>query len=220
MTTVDQRWAVGPRRGAVGGALLVVPLLVAANAVYGGVGLVLDGLGMPPEWLERLPVDTWTWPGVALLGTVALPQLVAAWFVWRHDPRAGVVALAAGVALVLWIVVQVLLLQRYFFLQPVITGLVPLYANRRAAKRAPPAGAALDQSCPRIARGATRGDSVTPSDRIARPSQHPGRGDPVRHTRKRAAPQLRWSAGIFGARQADLVERAVCVLFSGSARGD
>lgn len=123
MTTVDQRWEVAPRRGASGGALLVVLLLVAANAVYGGIGLVLDGMGMPLEWLERLPVDTWTWPGVALLATVALPQLVAAWFVVRRDPRAGVVGLVVGAALVLWIVVQVLLLQRYFFLQPVIAGL-------------------------------------------------------------------------------------------------
>ena len=123
MTTMDQRWEVAPRRGAAGGALLVVLVLVAANAVYGGIGLVLDGMGMPLEWLDRLPVDSWTWPGVALLATVALPQLVAAWYVGRRDPRAGVVGLVAGAALVLWIVVQVLLLQRYFFLQPVIAGL-------------------------------------------------------------------------------------------------
>jgi hypothetical protein len=57
---------------------------------------------------------------VALLATVAVPQAVAAWFVWRHDPRAGAVGVLAGLALVLWIVVQLLVLQRYFFLQPVI----------------------------------------------------------------------------------------------------
>lgn len=123
MTTVPQGWDVAPRRGWAGGALLVVLLFVAANAVYGGIGLMVNGMGMPLEWVERLPVDTWTLPGVALLLTVAVPQLVAAWFVWRHDPRAGVVGLVAGAALVLWIVVQLLLLQRYFFLQPVIAGL-------------------------------------------------------------------------------------------------
>jgi hypothetical protein len=120
MTTVPQRWDVTPRRGWAGGALLVVLVLVAVNAVYGGVGLVVNGMGMPSEWLDRLPVDTWTWPGVALVLTVAVPQLVAAWFVWRKDPRAGVVGLVVGAALVLWIVVQLLVLQRYFFLQPVI----------------------------------------------------------------------------------------------------
>ena len=122
MTTTEHRWRVAPRRGAAGWGLLVVLVVVAANAVYGGVGLIVDGIGMPSTWLERLPVDTWTWPGVALRATVALPQLVAAWFVWRRDPRAGVLGLAAGAGLVLWIGVQVLVLQRYFFLQPVMVG--------------------------------------------------------------------------------------------------
>ena len=58
------------------------------------------------EWLSRLPVDTWTWPGVALLVTVAVPHLVAAWLVWRHDTWAGVAGVVVGAALVLWIVVQ------------------------------------------------------------------------------------------------------------------
>ena len=60
---------------------------------------------------------------MALLVTVAVPQLVAAWLVWRHDPWAGVVGALVGAALVLWILVQLALLQRYFFLQPVIAGI-------------------------------------------------------------------------------------------------
>ncbi len=120
MTTVPARWEVAQRRGWAGATLLGLLLFVAVAAVYGGVGLVVNGLGMPVEWLDRLPVDTWAWPGVALLATVAVPQAVAAWFVWRHDSRAGAVGVLAGLALVLWIVVQLLVLQRYFFLQPVI----------------------------------------------------------------------------------------------------
>jgi len=82
-----------------------------------------NGLGMPLEWLSRLPVDTWTWPGVALLTTVAVPQLAAARLVWRHDTWAGVAGVVVGAGLVLWIVVQLAVLQRYFFLQPVIVGI-------------------------------------------------------------------------------------------------
>lgn len=112
-----------PGRGPAGNALLVVLVLVALNAVYGGIGLVVDGMGMPDEWLEHLPVDSWVLPGVALLLTVAVPQAVAAVAVWRAGERAPVVGSLAGAALVLWILVQLLLLRRYFFLQPVIAGL-------------------------------------------------------------------------------------------------
>ena len=117
------RWKVGRSKGWEGATLLGLLLFVGAGAVYGGIGLMVDGMGMPLEWLDRLPVDSWTWPGVALLVTVALPQLAAAWLVWRHDRRAGAVGVLVGAALVLWIVVQVALLPRYFFLQPVIAGI-------------------------------------------------------------------------------------------------
>lgn len=104
-------------------SLVVVLLIVAANAVYGGVGLMVNGLGMPQDWLARTPFGTWTWPGVALLVTVAAPQLLAAALVLVSDRRAALVALVVGAGLVLWIVVQLLVLRRYFFLQPVIAGL-------------------------------------------------------------------------------------------------
>ncbi|MBD3781642.1 MAG: hypothetical protein IE926_01615 [Micrococcales bacterium] len=125
MTTLPTsgRAATGTSRGWAGTSLLVVLAVVALNAVYGGVGLMVNGLGMPPEWLENLPVDTWVLPGVALLVTVALPQAGAAALVWHRDPRAAVVGGVVGLALVLWIVVQLLLLRRYFVLQPVIAGL-------------------------------------------------------------------------------------------------
>ncbi len=117
------RWQVSRTRGWEGTTLLGLLLFVGAAAVYGGIGLMVDGMGMPLEWLDRLPVDTWTWPGVALLATVALPQLVGAWLVWRRDPRAGAVGALVGAALVLWILVQLALLQRYFFLQPLIAAI-------------------------------------------------------------------------------------------------
>ncbi|QIM20285.1 hypothetical protein G7075_02540 [Phycicoccus sp. HDW14] len=111
-----------PSRGWTGNALLVVLVLVALNAVSGGIGLVVNGMGMPGEWLEHLPVDTWVLPGVALLLTVAVPQALAAVEVWRTRSRAPVAGMLAGAALVLWILVQLLLLRRYFFLQPVVAG--------------------------------------------------------------------------------------------------
>ena len=60
---------------------------------------------------------------------MALPQLVAAWWVWKRDPRAGVFGMVVGVALVLWIAAQTLLLQRYFFLQPVVVAAGLLFGD-------------------------------------------------------------------------------------------
>ena len=42
---------------------------------------------------------------------------------WRRHPWGPVAGVLAGAGLVLWIAVQLALLQRYFFLQPVIAGL-------------------------------------------------------------------------------------------------
>jgi hypothetical protein len=125
MTAVAERRREtrGTRRGWAGTGLLVVLLFVAANALYGGIALMVNGMGMPEEWLVPLHVDTWTWPGVALLATVAVPQVAAAWLVWRRHPWGPAAGLLAGAGLVLWIGVQLALLQRYFFLQPVIAGL-------------------------------------------------------------------------------------------------
>lgn len=111
------------RLGVIGVALAVVLALVTANAVYGWVGLLSNGFGMPDEWLERMPGHSWDFGGWALLLTVAVPQAVACVLVLRRHTRAGVVAFLAGAALVAWIVVQLAVLQRYFFLQPVIVAL-------------------------------------------------------------------------------------------------
>lgn len=93
---------------------------VGAAAVYGGLGLMISGLGMPDEWLERTPFDTWLLPGVALLLLVAAPQLGAAAALVIDRGRADRAGILAGLVLMGWIVVQVALLQRFFFLQPVI----------------------------------------------------------------------------------------------------
>src|SRR6185437_13189002 len=72
---------------------------------------------MPDGWLAGTPLTSWVLPGVALLIGVAVPQLAAA-------ARPGLaVAYLGGLLLVAWIAVQLLILRRYFFLQPVIAGI-------------------------------------------------------------------------------------------------
>jgi hypothetical protein len=62
-------------------------------------------------------------PGAALLIGVAVPQLGAAALIGsggRHGLAAGYLA---GLLLVAWIAVELLILRRYFFLQPVIAAI-------------------------------------------------------------------------------------------------
>lgn len=59
---------------------------------------------------------------MALLLTVALPQAVVSVAAVVRHRWAVALGFLGGAGLVLWIVVQALVLQRYFFLQPVIAG--------------------------------------------------------------------------------------------------
>ena len=77
---------------------------------------------MPDGWLAGTPLTGWVLPGVALLIGVAVPQLTAAALIGAGG-RSGLAAgYLAGLLLVAWIVVEVLVLRRYFFLQPVLAG--------------------------------------------------------------------------------------------------
>jgi len=97
--------------------------LTGAAAVYGGIGLIRDGFGMPDGWLAGTPLTGWVLPGVALLIGVAVPQLAAAALIAARAQAGLAAGYLAGLLLVAWIAVQLLVLRHYFFLQPVIAGI-------------------------------------------------------------------------------------------------
>jgi tellurite resistance protein TehA-like permease len=100
-------------------------LLVRAAGVFGGISLVRDSFGMPLSWLHQTPFTTWTLPGIALLIGVTVPQLTALGLLVSGYRWALAGGYLAGIGLVLWIAVQMLVLQRYFFMQPVIAAAGP-----------------------------------------------------------------------------------------------
>jgi len=108
----DRRWPAW--------VLAAVAVLTGSLAVLGGVQMIRDGFGMPPRWLSGTPLTSWALPGVLLLAGVALPQLAAAAMIVTRRRVALAGGYLAGLILVGWIVVQVVVLQRFFFLQPVI----------------------------------------------------------------------------------------------------
>jgi hypothetical protein len=101
-------------------ALVAVEAFVAAGAAYGSIMLITDAWRLDPAMLRHLPVDTWMLPGVALAVLIAVPNVVAAVLVAMGGAWARAVSLLAGGILVGWIVVQIALIQQYFYLQPVM----------------------------------------------------------------------------------------------------
>ena len=132
-------------------AWLIVGLamLITAASAFGGIRLIRDGLGMPAAYLTATPFNSWVLPGLALLAGVAVPQLAAAILIAAGHRWALPASYLAGAALVAWILVQLLVMQRYFFLQPVIAALgIAELALARIWQQAGSAGRAPRQHRP------------------------------------------------------------------------
>jgi hypothetical protein len=114
---------VAARRTWPAWALAVVALAAGLGAIVGGTQLLRNGFGMPLSWLSHTPFTGWALPGLALLIGVAVPHLAVVALITASNRWALPASYLAGLALVAWILIQLLVLQRYFFLQPVIAGL-------------------------------------------------------------------------------------------------
>ncbi|MHA6783092.1 hypothetical protein ACVGOW_19150 [Pseudonocardia saturnea] len=101
--------------------VVTVELLVAAAAVYGGVGLAWgNAIGMFDEWLEGTPFTSWLVPGILLLLVVAAPMATAALLELRCSPWVAAASITAGAAQIAWIAAQLAIMQRYNVQQPII----------------------------------------------------------------------------------------------------
>jgi hypothetical protein len=110
----------GVRRTAWGWLLAGIAAFVAVTASWGGIALIRDGYGMPTRWLHGTPFTSWTWPGVALIVGVTVPHAALVALVAVGSRWARLAGIACGAMLVVWIAVQLVVLQQVFFLQPVI----------------------------------------------------------------------------------------------------
>jgi hypothetical protein len=124
-------------------ALITIQLLVAANAVGGGIYGLAGAKGVPASWLEGSPFPDYTVPSLFLLGVIGGGMIVAT-AVWLLRRRiAPWVSLGMGVVLMSWIVAQVAVITLNSWLQPAsfaaglaITALA-VYALRRREEIAP-----------------------------------------------------------------------------------
>jgi len=95
--------------------LFILLLFNGLTAVVAGAMLSYspDGslLEMPLAWLDHSPFRSYRIPGLILFTVIGLGSLVAATVVWQRRPHTGRFAQVAGMALVVWIVVQMIMLR-------------------------------------------------------------------------------------------------------------
>lgn len=117
--------------------LSMVCMMVSGLATWGGVALVRDGFGIPRSWLTGTPFTSWTWPGVALIVVVAGPHLITAALLVLRSRWSRLAGQLCGGSLIVWIALQLVVLQHFFVLQPVVVavGVVELWLAGR-----PPVG--------------------------------------------------------------------------------
>jgi hypothetical protein len=148
-----------PRRAWQAWTLAAVELLVTYQAVSGGIGLMTNSWQLPTEWLVRTPFDSWTGPGWILIGLIGVPHLLAAVpaLLMPARPRLGILAgFLGGGSLLVWIVMQLALLQVYFFLQPVIVAIGVIEAGlaywwrRRTLRHAAQVGPRVPEAAGRV----------------------------------------------------------------------
>jgi hypothetical protein len=96
---------LSPRRRLV---LVATELVVGIGALFGGYGLLADaeGLGAKESWLDGSPFADYTIPGLVLLVVVGGGLLAAAALAAFGHPAAAGAAVAMGVVLLVWGVVE------------------------------------------------------------------------------------------------------------------
>jgi hypothetical protein len=113
-------------KGLVNG-LGVLQLFIGLGAVGGGLGLVLKpsgaNLGIPLELLKSSPFSTYLVPGIVLLTGNGLGSLVGAAATFTRHRYAGETAMALGIFLVAWIVLQVYWIAAFHWLHALYLGL-------------------------------------------------------------------------------------------------
>ena len=122
------RMETTPRKnkGLVNG-LGVLQMFIGLGAVGGGLGLVLEpngaNLGIPLELLKNSPFSTYLVPGIVLLMVNGLGSLVGAVASFKRYWCAGEIAIALGLFLVVWIMLQVYWFTAFHWLHALYLGI-------------------------------------------------------------------------------------------------
>jgi hypothetical protein len=93
---------------------VVLEIFLGLGALFGGGALVLgpDGhiLGMPTSLLAGSPFPSYLLPGIFLLTFIGIAPIVAAVITIRRQALAPLAAVAVGLALIVWVSVEMVVL--------------------------------------------------------------------------------------------------------------
>jgi hypothetical protein len=99
--------SVGVRKG-----LLFLLLFQGVSAAAGGFGLLADpsgaAVGLPSEVLRGSPFPDYLMPGLVLVIVLGAGPLLSAYGVWTRRRWAWLASLVVGIALVIWVAVEIL----------------------------------------------------------------------------------------------------------------
>lgn len=105
----------------------VLQLVVGAGGVAGGLAMITDPsghtIGMSAGMLSHSPFTNFFVPGIFLLLLHGLGNLLGATLSFFQLDRAGVVGIALGIALLIWLIAQVYWIGLNHFLQPLFFGI-------------------------------------------------------------------------------------------------
>jgi hypothetical protein len=131
----------------VGWLAIALQVFLGVGALLGGGALVLAPggsiLGMPVATLEGTPFSSFLIPGLILFGVLGVGSIASAALALARLPVAPIVSVAIGIALVIWISVQVAFIgfghpiqALYFALGVAIAGAGAAWARPLVAARA------------------------------------------------------------------------------------
>ena len=103
-----------PRRTFLTYLLMAALLFQGLSGIAGGSALLADPTGalihLPAAWLEGSPFQDYLIPGVILLVVLGVVPLIVLYGLWKRRAWGGPAALLVGLALVVWIAVEILVI--------------------------------------------------------------------------------------------------------------
>jgi hypothetical protein len=100
--------------------LIVLELVVALNAVGGGIYGLAGAAGVPVELLRGSPFQSYFWPSLILLVAVGGSMLTAALLMTLRPRLGALISVGAGLVLAGWIGVQIAIIGFMSWLQPTL----------------------------------------------------------------------------------------------------